>query len=48
MIKGALTVLDILAKTKLIRPGRYLAYVLGVVIEDIDHYVIHCLKMEEV
>lgn len=46
--EAALVSLDILAKTKLIRSGRYLAFAVGVVIRAIDEYEIHVLRMEEV
>lgn len=48
MNEGVFTVLDVLAKTKLIRKGLYLAYAMVVVIYDADNFEIHRLRIEEV
>jgi len=47
-VKGAaLDILDVLAKTKLIRAGRYVAYVIGIVVKSLNEYEIHRLRIEE-
>ena len=44
---AALDVLDVLAKTKLIRAGKYVAYVIGIVMKSLDEYEVHRLRIEE-
>lgn len=45
---AALDILDVVAKTKIIRVGQYIAYVVGVVMESLDKFQIHRLRIEEV
>lgn len=45
--KAAIELLDILAKTRMIRTGSYIAYAIGVVMQGLDTYEIHRLRMEE-
>ncbi|MCL0049347.1 hypothetical protein M1O47_02235 [Dehalococcoidia bacterium] len=45
---AALDILDVLAKTKLIRTGQYVAYVIGIVMQSLNSFQIHRLRIEEV
>lgn len=45
--KASFDLLDILAKTKLIRKGKYIAYAFVIAIRGIGDYEIHVLRMEE-
>lgn len=52
MKNAAITLLDVLAKNKLIRPSKYVSYTVGVVIRDLNFDTLTCelhsLRMEEV
>jgi hypothetical protein len=48
LVTVAISLLDILAKTRFIRSGRYMAYVIAVKINDLDNFELRRLKLEEV
>jgi len=48
LVTVAISLLDILAKTRFIRSGRYIAYVIAVKISDLDNFELRRLKLEEV
>jgi hypothetical protein len=48
LVTVAISLLDILAKTRFIRSGRYMAYVIAVKICDLDNFELRRLKLEEV
>jgi len=45
--RGAMDVLDVLAKTKLIRKGKYMAYTITTVILGLQDFELHAVRLEE-
>ena len=48
VVPVAISLLDILAKTKFIRKGKYMAYIIAVKIIDLNNFELRRLKLEEI